>query len=43
MPRPGVVVPYHYAGYMEGTDDNGPKLAKKLEALGYNVRLLCRP
>lgn len=41
--KPGVVVPYHYSGYMEGTDKNGPRLAEKLEGLGYNVRLLCRP
>lgn len=41
--RPGVVVPYHYAGYMEGTDENGPRLAEKLRELGYNARLLCRP
>ena len=41
--KPGVVVPYHYAGYMEGSDENGPRLAEKLKELGYNVRLLCRP
>lgn len=41
--RPGVVVPYHYGGYMDGTDRNGPQLAQKLEQQGYAVRLLCRP
>ena len=41
--KPGVVVPYHYGGYMEGTDGNGPRLAEKLAGLGYSVRLLCRP
>ena len=41
--KPGVVVPYHYAGYMEGTDSNGPHLAEKLKEMGFSVRLLCRP
>ena len=41
--KPGVVVPYHYAGYMEGTDQNGPRLAEKLKDMGFKVKLLCRP
>ena len=41
--KPGVVVPYHYAGYMEGTDQNGPRLAEKLKGMGFKVKLLCRP
>ena len=38
--KPGVVVPYHYAGYIEGTDQNGPRLAQALNSLGFPAKLL---
>lgn len=38
--RPGLVVPYHYAGYIPGTDGNGPRLARALAEKGWPVKLL---
>lgn len=41
--RPQLVVPYHYAGYIEGTDQNGPRLAAALEAAGFSAQLVISP
>ena len=31
---------HHYAGYIEGTDQNGPRLAQALNILGFPAKLL---
>ena len=40
--QPKLIVPYHYAEYIEGTDGNGEKLAAALQKAGWQTRLVIK-